>query len=82
TLIKAFSYEYVILGLATATFALLAGGLAAWYVIVRVMKLPASFQPEVAVSTLVLALVLTVGFGLAGTWRILGQKAAPILRNL
>ncbi|MCE3519141.1 hypothetical protein LXJ58_30795, partial [Escherichia coli] len=35
TLIKAFSYEYVILGLATATFALLAGGLAAWYVVVR-----------------------------------------------
>jgi putative ABC transport system permease protein len=82
TLIKAFSYEYVILGLATATFALFAGGLASWYVIVRVMKLPASFQPEVAVSTLVLALVLTVGFGLAGTWRVLGQKAAPILRNL
>ena len=24
---------------------------------------------------------LTVGFGLLGTWRILGQKAAPMLRE-
>ncbi len=82
TLIRAFTLEYVLLGLATAIFALVAGGLAAWYVIVRVMTLPASFQPEVAVMTVIIALVLTVGFGLAGTWRILGQKAAPILRNL
>jgi len=26
--------------------------------------------------------VLTVGIGLIGTWRILGQKAAPVLREL
>jgi putative ABC transport system permease protein len=26
--------------------------------------------------------VLTVGIGLAGTWRVLGHKAAPVLRNL
>lgn len=82
TLIKAFTLEYILLGLSTAIFALLAGGLAAWYVIVRVMTLPASFQPEVAVMTVLIALILTVGFGLAGTWRILGQKAAPVLRNL
>jgi len=30
----------------------------------------------------VTALVMTVGIGLAGTWRILGQKAAPVLREL
>jgi putative ABC transport system permease protein len=82
TLIRAFTLEYMLLGLSTAIFALLAGGVAAWYVIVRVMTLPASFQPEVAIMTVVIALVLTIGFGLAGTWRILGQKAAPILRNL
>ena len=82
TLIKAFCLEYVLLGLSTALFALLAGSAAAWYVVVSVMSLPAYLQPEVAVMTVVTALVLTVGFGLAGTWRILGQKAAPILRNL
>lgn len=82
TLIAAFSLEYALIGLATAVFALLAGGAAAWFVIARIMRLPSSFMPEVAASTVVLALVLTVGIGLIGTWRVLGQKAAPVLREL
>nr|WP_298101039.1 ABC transporter permease [uncultured Shinella sp.] len=82
TLIRAFSYEYLMLGLATAVFALLAGGAAAWFVVSTIMKLPSSFLPDVAVMTVVTALVMTVGIGLAGTWRILGQKAAPVLREL
>ena len=82
TLIAAFSLEYMLIGLATAIFALFAGGVAAWFVVARIMTLPSSFLPEVAVATIVVALVLTVGFGLLGTWRVLGHKAAPVLRNL
>ncbi len=82
TLMRAFSYEYMILGLATAVFALFAGGVAAWFVVSRIMTLPSSFLPDVALITIIVALVMTVGIGLAGTWRILGQKAAPVLREL
>jgi putative ABC transport system permease protein len=82
TLIGAFSLEYMLIGLATATFALAAGGVAAWFVVAQVMNLPTSFLPEVALSTVAIALVLTVGIGLIGTWRVLGHKAAPVLRNL
>jgi putative ABC transport system permease protein len=39
-------------------------------------------MPDVAVATVVIALAVTVGIGLTGTWRVLGQKAAPVLRNL
>ncbi|WP_312406464.1 ABC transporter permease [Rhizobium sp.] len=81
-LMRAFGYEYLILGTATAVFALLAGGLSAWFVVARIMRMPSSFLPDVAVLTLVISLVLTVGIGLIGTWRILGQKAAPVLREL
>ncbi|MBB2696268.1 MULTISPECIES: ABC transporter permease [Rhizobium] len=81
-LIRAFSYEYLILGLATAIFALFAGAVAAWFIVARIMRLPSAFLPDVAGLTLVTALVLTVGIGLIGTWRILGQKAAPVLREL
>lgn len=82
TLIRAFSYEYMILGVATATFALFAGGVAAWFVVARIMTLPSQFLPDVAILTVLGALVLTVGIGLVGTWRVLGHKAAPVLRNL
>ncbi|MEM8539954.1 MAG: ABC transporter permease [Pseudomonadota bacterium] len=82
TLIAAFVTEYALLGIATATFALAAGGFAAWFVVTKIMTLPWSFTPSVALGTVLIALVCTVGFGLAGTWRVLGQKAAPVLRNL
>ncbi|MEJ5018216.1 ABC transporter permease [Ochrobactrum vermis] len=82
TLITAYVLEYMLLGLATALFALAAGSLAGWYVVVEIMKLKASFLPDVALMTVAIALVLTVGFGLAGTWRVLGQKPAQVLRTI
>ncbi|MGO4438050.1 ABC transporter permease [Rhizobium sp. RAF56] len=82
TLIRAFVYEYLILGASTAVFALLAGAAAATYVVRHIMHLPSAFLPGPALSTLAIALILTVGIGLAGTWRVLGQKAAPVLREL
>ena len=81
-LMRAFIYEYMMLGLATAVFSLLAGGVAAWFVVSRIMTLPSHFLPDVALATLGLALIVTVGIGLAGTWRVLGQKAAPVLKEL
>ena len=82
TLIRAYVYEYGLLGLATAIFALAFGGVASWFVVARIMTLPSEFMPDIALMTLLGALVLTVGIGLAGTWRVLGQKAAPVLREL
>jgi putative ABC transport system permease protein len=46
------------------------------------MDLPFTFLPATALATLVIALAVTAGTGLAGTWTVLGQKAAPMLREL
>ena len=81
-LIIAYGLEYAILGLTTAVFALVAGGIAAWYVITQIMGGSFVLMPLTATGAALVALVLTVGFGLIGTWRILGEKPAPVLRNL
>lgn len=81
-LILAYGLEYAILGLVTAVFAVLAGGIAAWYVITAIMGGTFTLLPVTAFSAALIALVLTVGFGLIGTWRVLGEKPAPVLRNL
>jgi putative ABC transport system permease protein len=81
-LVRAFVLEYMLVGLATALFALLAGTLAAWFVITNIMNLTFSFEPIVLFTTVGIALILTIGMGLAGTYRILGQKASPVLRTL
>ena len=81
-LTKTYVLEYAILGLATALFATIAGGFSAWYVISGIMKLPFVAVPGPVVTTLVLGLVITITIGLAGTWRVLGEKPASHLREL
>ncbi|HUG63025.1 MAG TPA: FtsX-like permease family protein, partial [Methylomirabilota bacterium] len=78
----AFVAEYMMLGLAAAVFGVIAGSIAAVGVLEGVMEIDATIDPLVALAAALGALVLTVGFGLAGTWRVLGQKAAPVLRSL
>jgi putative ABC transport system permease protein len=82
-LLKAILYEYGILGAATALFGVLAGSLAAWGIVSGVMRIEGFvWLWSSAITAAVIALVVTVGLGLAGTWRILGQKPAPYLRDL
>ncbi len=81
-LVTAFALEYLLLGLSTAIFAIAAGSAAAWAVLTLVMDIPFAFDPLTAVAAAVAALVVTVGLGLVGTWRVLGHKLAPALRDL
>lgn len=81
-LARAYLYEYFLLGLSASVFALAAATAAAWYVMIEIMDLPFRFLPGTALSTVAVALLVTAGTGLVGTWSVLGQKAAPVLREL
>ena len=81
-LLSAFSLEYGLLGIATALFAIAAGTAASWYVIAQIMELEFTVYPSVAATAAATALAVTLGLGLAGTWRILSVKPAPLLKNL
>lgn len=81
-LVLAYGLEYGLLGLATAIFGLLAGTSAAYMIVAHVMNL--SFVPDLSGALLasILAVLVSVCLGLAGTWRILSQKPAQYLRDL
>jgi putative ABC transport system permease protein len=81
-LIAAYALEYSLLGLATALFGVAAGSMAAWLVVTRVMNLTFVWLPVPALAAALVALAVTVIFGLAGTFAALGQKPATVLRNL
>ncbi len=81
-LLGAYILEFAIVGTVTAVFALAAGTLAAAIVMTQVMEMDFVFLPTVAIGAVVSALVVTVGLGLAGTWRVLGRKPAAYLRDL
>ena len=73
--------EFGLLGLVTAIVASVIGTAAAWAVIVHVMRADWTFIPGAVIGTTAACIAITVIAGFVGTWRALGHKAAPILRN-
>ncbi len=80
-LLTAYALEYAALGLATALFGLLAGTLVGWVIVAKVMHLDFRLDLSGALVAAVAAVALAILLGLVGTWRILGQKPAPYLRQ-
>jgi putative ABC transport system permease protein len=81
-LLTAYGLEYMLLGTATALFGVAAGSLAAWFVVNEVMNLRFVWLPGPAAAAAFGALLVTILLGLIGTFTALGQKPAPVLRNL
>lgn len=81
-LLAAYALEYFLIGLATAVFGVIAGSLAAWLIMTELMSLAFVWLPGAAAVAALFALALTILFGLLGTAAALGQKPAPVLRNL
>jgi putative ABC transport system permease protein len=80
-LLKAYTYEYSILGIATGIIAAAIGTLTAWAVIVFLMRISWIFLPQVVAVTVFVCLFITVTAGYVGTWKALGEKASAHLRN-
>jgi putative ABC transport system permease protein len=81
-LTAAYALEYLLIGFATAAFAIAAGTLAASLVVSGVMEFPFAWVPGAAFETAAAALAVTLLIGLAGTFGALGRKPAEVLRNL
>ncbi len=72
--------EYGILAVCTSLIATLVGGVSAWIVVTKVMKLDFTFSPWAVVQALGVALALVGLFGGLGTWRVLTARPVPYLR--
>jgi putative ABC transport system permease protein len=81
-LLAAYVIEYFTLGAATALLSVAAGSLAAAFVLGRFMHLPFVWLPGPLLACCLCSVIGTVSLGLIGTFKALGQKAGPVLRNL
>ena len=81
-LLGAYALEYLMIGFATAIFGVIAGSVAAWLIVTRLMTLSFVWQAGSAAGVVAAALIVTVGLGLGGTLLALNQKPATVLRNL
>jgi putative ABC transport system permease protein len=81
-LLAAYVLEYLLVGGATAIFGIAAGSAAAALVLTHVMSLSFGWLAGPAFGAAAAAIAATVLLGLIGTFAALGQKPAPVLRNL
>jgi len=78
---KSFTIEYGLLGIAAAILALILGHAAAWGLVTYLLETPWGFDPAIALAIVVGGTLAAMVLGFLGTWRVLGTKAAPYLRN-
>lgn len=79
--IAAFLIEFGLIGLLAALIAAAIGTVCAYLLWDAYLRGRFVFMPWSVVAIALFAVVLVGGLGLAGTWRALGQKSAPVLRN-
>lgn len=78
---RAWLVEFGIIGLTTGLFAGLVGTLAAWAILVHVMRADWVFLPAIAAATIATCVIASLLAGFAGTWTAMKAKAAPLLRT-
>ncbi len=78
--LRAFIFEYLLLGLATGLIAAVVGTIAAWGVVTQVMHIRWSIDLGLVADVIAVCIGVTLLAGFTGTWRAMGIKAAPLLR--
>jgi putative ABC transport system permease protein len=78
---RAFAVEYACLGAAAGVGGTLLGALLAWIVLRFLLDVPWTFEPGALALGLTLPIALALAVGFLGTFRLLGQKPLPVLRQ-
>lgn len=73
--------EFTLLAGLSAIFALAVGSVGAYFFLTKVMESGWTFDLPLILGIVALSLILALGLGFAGSWRALGARAAPYLRN-
>jgi putative ABC transport system permease protein len=78
---RAFAVEYACLGAVAGIGGCLLAGILAWIVLRYVLDTPWSFEPGILAAGILLTTALALAVGCLSTFRLLGQKPLPVLRE-
>ncbi len=80
--LRATLLEYALLGALTAALAAAVGTLSAWGAVTFLMEMDFGFAWVPVLQAAAGGVALVILLGLAGTWTVLGQRPAPVLRTV
>ena len=78
--LRATLIEYLLLGTLTAMLAAAVGTLSAWGAVTFLMDMKFGYAWIPVLQATAAGVGLVILLGLAGTWTVLGQRPAPVLR--
>jgi putative ABC transport system permease protein len=80
-ILRALLVEFGLIGIAVSVLAAMFGGIAAWILVTRYLKVDFAWLPSTLFTVVAASTGAVILIGLAGTWRALGQKPAALLRQ-
>lgn len=81
-ILKAYIFEFVILGVATGVVAILLGSIAAYGIVVGIMELEWTFSLTIPLITVAAAILITMSIGMFSIWKAMSLRPAEVLRGV
>ena len=80
-ILKAYIFEFVILGVATGAVAILLGSIAAYGIVVGIMQMEWTFSLNIPLITVVASIIITMSIGMFSIWKAMSVRPAQVLRG-
>ncbi len=80
-ILKAYIFEFIILGIATGLVAIVLGSIAAYGIVVGLMEMQWSFALNIPVLTVSGSILLTMAIGMFSIWKAMSVRPAQVLRD-
>lgn len=81
-ILKAYIFEFVILGIATGFVAILLGSIAAYGIVVGIMQMQWVFSFSIPLFTVVSAIIITMSIGMFSIYKAMSVRPAQVLRGV
>lgn len=81
-ILKAYIFEFIILGVATGVVAIILGTIAAYGIVVGIMELEWTFSLQIPLLTVVAAIIITMSIGMFSIYKAMSVRPAQVLRGI
>jgi putative ABC transport system permease protein len=81
-ILKAYIFEFIILGVATGVVAIILGSVAAYGIVVGIMEMQWIFSLDIPLLTVIAAIIITMSIGMFSIYKAMSVRPAQVLRGV
>ena len=81
-ILRAYIFEFIILGIATGIVAIILGSIAAYGIVVGIMEMEWTFSLNIPLITVIAAIIITMSIGMFSIYKAMSVRPAQVLRGV